>query len=209
MPVKGEVLMNDFAKQSKAKKKGRPLSRLLAAAFGVLWGLTFVGRAAAAEEEVFVPSDITAPEFSAGGGFYEEGFELTITAPEGLTVYYTLDGSEPRVGSAGTNAYTEPIRILSYDEQRKTRLLTATVVRAVSVTADGEYGDVQTHTYFVAEAMKTRYAVPVVSIVTDPDSLYDEETGIFVNPTESGREWERPAHFEYFLPDGTRELSMN
>lgn len=197
-------------KESRRKKR-RAVWRIVP---GVLFGgvclFLAYGRgraAAAAEKEVFVPGSVAAPAFSAQGGFYEEDFELRITVPEGTEVYYTLDGSEPRKGSTGTSLYTAPLRIAKQGKGQP--LLKATVVRAVSVTAAGEYSDVQTHTYFVAEGMKERYAVPVVSIVAAPDALYDNETGIFVNPAESGREWERPAHFEYFLPDGQRELSMN
>ncbi|MCH5273566.1 MAG: CotH kinase family protein [Lachnospiraceae bacterium] len=198
--------MEDCSKQKKMKENARRLSRTVFGVFCLLCALTGVRRAAAAEEEAFVPSSVTPPGFSAEGGFYEKSFELVLTVPDGMEVCYTLDGSEPRKGSRKTALYTGPIRIPSSEGGA---LLHATVVRAVSVTADGEYSDVQTHTYFVASGMKERYAVPVISIVTDPDSLYDEETGIFVNPTQSGREWERPAHFEYFLPDGQRELSLN
>ncbi|MBQ9766852.1 MAG: CotH kinase family protein [Lachnospiraceae bacterium] len=166
--------------------------------------------ALAAEEEVFVPSTIPAPEFSAEGGFYEESFELTLTVPEGTTVYYTLDGSDPVAGAEDTYVYTEPIAVQAREaDVKEGKLLRATVVRAVSVDTNGEYGDVQTHTYFVTKGMKSRYNVPVVSIVTDPENLYDRENGIFSNPTESGREWERPAYFEYFTPEGTRALALN
>lgn len=34
--------------------------------------------------------------FSAPGGVYEQGFDLTMTAPEGYTVYYSVNGDDPR-----------------------------------------------------------------------------------------------------------------
>lgn len=201
--------MNNQIRQEKRERSLRALSRLLfctVCLFCVLGG----GRQAVAvteEDDVFVPSSVPAPEFSVQGGFYEESFELSLTVPDGTEVYYTLDGSEPRKSETGTSLYTAPLRI---EKQKKGQaLLKASVVRAVSVTADGEYSDIQTHTYFVADGMKERYAVPVLSIVASPEALYDNETGIFANPSESGKEWERPAHFEYFLPDGQQELSMN
>lgn len=199
--------MNNQVRQEKRKKSLHVLAQVLFGALCLFCVLYGARQAAAAEDDVFVPSSVAAPGFSAQGGFYEESFDLEITVPAGTEVYYTLDGSEPHKGSKGTSLYTAPLRIAKQGKGQS--LLKATVVRAVSVTAAGEYSDVQTHTYFVADGMKTRYAVPVVSIVTAPESLYDNETGIFVNPTESGSEWERPAHFEYFLPDGQRELSMN
>ncbi len=163
----------------------------------------------AAEEAVFVPSEIPAPVFSVEAGFYEEAFELVLTAPEGTEVYYTLDGSEPVTDGAQTMQYVEPISVALCDGIKGSGLPAATVVRAVAVTSDGACSDVQTNTYFVARKMKEWYEVPVISLVADPEALYDEETGIIANPKEKGREWERPAHFEYFLPEGTREISMN
>ncbi len=164
---------------------------------------------AAEENEAFVPSEVPAPEFSVEAGFYEEAFELVLTAPEGTEIYYTLDGSAPAPESANTLVYMDPIAVELCDSIKGRELLTATVVRAVAVTEDGVCSDVQTHTYFVANRMLKRYDVPVVSLVADPEDLYGKETGIIANPEERGREWERPAHFEYFLPEGTREISMN
>lgn len=39
--------------------------------------------------------EIPAPEFSQASGFYDDPFELTILSEEGLSVYYTRDGSIP------------------------------------------------------------------------------------------------------------------
>ena len=163
----------------------------------------------AADEPAFVPSEIPAPVFSVEAGFYEEAFVLELTVPEGTEVYYTLDGSVPVKDGTQTMQYVEPISIELCDGKKGSGLPTATVVRAVSVTPDGVYGDVQTNTYFVARKMTEWYEVPVISLVADPEALYGEETGIIANPEEKGREWERPAHFEYFLPEGAREISMN
>ncbi len=46
--------------------------------------------------------DVAAPVLSRHGGRIEPGFTLTITAPAG-TVYYTLDGSDPRLASGGVS----------------------------------------------------------------------------------------------------------
>lgn len=182
--------------------------------FGVVLGCCMIGgrmpsTGFAAEEEVFVPSDVPAPVFSVPAGFYNEAFLLELTAEEGLEIYYTLDGSEPVAGGADTMLYQEPISVELCESVKGQELLSATVVRAVSVTGDGEYSDVQTHTYFVAKKMSEWYQVAVVSLVADPAAFYDEDTGIIANPEERGREWERPAHLEYFTPAGEREVSMN
>ncbi|MBD2701776.1 CotH kinase family protein [Spirosoma sp. BT702] len=42
------------------------------------------------------PVVLNAPTFSQNGGFYADSFNLTITSNDpGVTIYYTLDGSEP------------------------------------------------------------------------------------------------------------------
>lgn len=167
------------------------------------------------ENAVFVPSDVPGPVFSSPAGFYEEAFSLSLTAESGSTIYYTLDGSVPKAGKEGTKRYTEPISVRSNEEiaplKDKTPELsmTATVVRAIAVDSRGKASDPVTATYFVSKDMKSRYGISVISLTADPDSFYGEENGIFNFSKEHGREWEREAGFEFFLPDGTREICMN
>lgn len=167
------------------------------------------------EEAVFVPSEVPGPEFSFPAGFYEEAFSLSLSAESGSKIYYTLDGSVPKVGKDGTKRYSEPIPVRSNEEiaplkEKAPELsMTATVVRAIAVDSDGKASDPVTATYFVSKDMKSRYDISVISLTADPDSFYGEENGIFTFSQEHGREWEREAGFEFFLPDGTRELCMN
>ncbi|REL38132.1 T9SS C-terminal target domain-containing protein [Rhodohalobacter sp. SW132] len=51
--------------------------------------------------------DILDPvEFSQTGGFYNSSFELTLTHPDpDVTIYYTLDGSEPEPDNVGGQTY--------------------------------------------------------------------------------------------------------
>ncbi|MBR6537030.1 MAG: CotH kinase family protein [Lachnospiraceae bacterium] len=172
-------------------------------------GMSATEVAYGAEEAVFVPSEVPAPEFSVDAGFYEKAFDLALTAPEGTEVYYTLDGSVPTPGGQTTIFYSEPISVELCDGSKGSGLPSATVVRAVAVTEDGACSDIVTNSYFAARKMTEWYEVPVISLVSDPENLYSEETGIVTNYEERGREWERPAHFEYFLPEGVREISMN
>lgn len=82
----------------------------------------------------------------------------------------------------------------------------ATVIRAIAVDAAGNRSDVVTKTYFVGNDLKNTYKnASVMSIVTDPDNLLSVDKGIYrkENYENSGREWERPAHVEYFDEDGS------
>ena len=51
---------------------------------------------------------ILQPQFSVSSGFYEDPFYLTISAEDGMKIYYTLDGNEPNENSF---LYTEKIKI--------------------------------------------------------------------------------------------------
>ncbi len=46
------------------------------------------------------------PTFSDTGGFYTVPFDLSLSAPEGVTILYTLDGSEPAAENIGGTTYT-------------------------------------------------------------------------------------------------------
>lgn len=48
--------------------------------------------------------------FSKASGFYDEGFELELTAGEGEQIFYTTDGSDPRYSETRIE-YTAPIKI--------------------------------------------------------------------------------------------------
>lgn len=85
-----------------------------------------------------------------------------------------------------------------------------TVVKAAVFSKDGEMlSEVQTESYFVSEDIFTRYGdLPIVSIATDADNFFDDETGIYVNYNESGSDWEREVYFEMFEADGTSAISQ-
>lgn len=170
--------------------------------------------------------------FSKPSGFYSEDFLLTITAPDYVTVYYTLDGSEPDNKSM---IYTEPLMITESSWQGSSYsskygiLVTdgpvpdendnkACILRAVGIDEKGVSTEIETATYFVGyDAGHEDYST--LSIVTDPDNLFDSSIGIYVrgdgydayvanggDPTNElfsnfyrkGPAWERPAHIDFF-----------
>lgn len=61
-----------------------------------------------------------------------------------------------------------------------------------------------------AQAVKdSLLSLPSISITTDLANLFNTSTGIFVNATFDGRDWERPASVELINPDGTEGFSVN
>lgn len=177
---------------------------------------------------------VRTPLFSDDSGFYDSSFSLTITAEEGCTVYYTTDGSEP---TADSQKYESPITIedmtaapnrlskrtdITPDraEEPKENVDKAAVIRAVAIDKEGRISDIITKTYFIGKTNSGYYPeMKVVSLVTDPDNLFDYEKGIYclgkvfeqenknhsvpvwellANYSMRGREWERPASFTLF-----------
>jgi hypothetical protein len=181
--------------------------------------------------------DLSVPLFSHEGGFYEKAFELELSSLlPGTEIYYTLDGSVP---SRNATRYTGPIRIANRENEpnRIANILTVaedwhkpgkvfkgTVVRAIAYDANGNASDVVTKSYFVHPLGNKRYSLPIVSLSTDNENLFDHEKGIYVagalyenispnhwenpaNYSQRGMEWERPAHIEFYETDGTLGFS--
>ena len=131
------------------------------------------------------------PTFSHLGGFYDEPFDLTISCPEGCTVFYTTDGSLPTLSST---CYTGPIHIedISSQPNRYAQIPASaypwfvekygvepvtkgTVIRA-RICRDGILSEyTEDATYFVGVKPNTT----TVSLITDPDNLFGYENGIY------------------------------
>ena len=134
------------------------------------------------------------PVFSKDSGFYDNSFSLTLTADDGCTIYYTTDGSDPTTES---EVYSGPITIsdMTNTENRlsartdivpgkaeapRNNVDKAALIRAVSVDKEGRVSEPVTKTYFIGTTNSGYYTkMKVVSLVTDPDNLFDYESGIY------------------------------
>ena len=195
-----------------------------------------------------IPEPVQAPSFSQKSGFYGDSFNLEINVPEGCKVYYTLDGNTPDStsteytsaividdASSNRNVYSAISGISPYVYVPTYRVDKGTVVRAVAVSDDGRYSKTVTATYFVGFEDKNGYKdIPVISLTTDSDNLFDHEKGIYVqgqvyeewkssvgpngvasipgwqqpgNYSKRGEEWEREANIEYFDSEQNLVLS--
>ncbi|NLM58904.1 MAG: dockerin [Clostridium sp.] len=175
---------------------------------------------------------VSEPVFSHAGGFYTNEFDLQISAQESnVKIYYTTDCSDPVPGEAGTYEYNRNIRIksrkgdpnvlsmiqdISNDiwnrwKAPKGEVFKCTTIKAVAVREDGAQSKVVTHSYFVDPDIYNRYTLPVVSLVTEYENLFDKTTGLYVNQNyeNSGAEWERPVHVEVFDTDGSTWFSQS
>lgn len=137
---------------------------------------------------------------SAESGFYDDEFDLKLVSSNpGRSVYYTTDGTDPRING---KLYEGPIRI--YDRSGEDNIYSAigevseaymdkstalpsypvdkcTVVNAVSCDLLGRYTDVCTFSYFVGYGAKDAYKdMTVVSVAGTPEDLFSHEKGIMV-----------------------------
>lgn len=150
--------------------------------------------------------------FSRESGFYDEPFELKLSAPFGEKIYYTLDGSEPDENAL---LYTAPIWIedasqnpnvyaMRTDLAHETTMFgipyqvpdylidKCTIIRAACQDADGNFGEVKTESYFVGYDNKSGYrGMNVISVVTDPANLFDYDNGIYVFGHRSDMEFDQ------------------
>ncbi len=104
----------------------------------------------------------------------------------------------------------------------------ATVIKVIAYDNELNTSQILTNSYFVDENMKERYTFPVMSLSTDIEHLFDYETGINVpgvfydpdlgedgssnrtgNYYQTGDEWEKPVHVEYFTSDGDLEFQQS
>jgi hypothetical protein len=135
------------------------------------------------------------PVFSEPAGFYSGPLELKIaSATPGSEIRYTSDGSEPDRTS------------LRYDG--KIRIESTCMIRAVAFASGMNPSPISTHSFFVAIQAGLN-DLPVLSLITDPENLWDPETGIYVNPLETGDEWERPVSAEFFERDKSLGFSRD
>jgi hypothetical protein len=145
----------------------------------------------------------SAPEpiLSLPGGYYDRDIQLEISAPTPEAhVIFTLDGRVP-THDAGT-VYTRPILMSATTPA-------VTVVRARAVLPGGALGPVVSASYFVGLPA----TLPLLSLIVEPGDLWDAERGIYANPLEKGRAWERPVdvtfvdqdrHAGFHVPAGIR-----
>lgn len=144
------------------------------------------------------------PAMDKAGGTYAQQVTVTLSAPEGTTIRYTTDGSEP----TETNGfdYAGPI----------------TLTENVSLRARGFQDGLRPSNITTATFLLNVYhSLPIICLTCDPDDLYNDEDGILALGTEETFDhnppfddatyWKKVPHagnFEYFTSEGVSELNQ-
>lgn len=148
---------------------------------------------------------LPAPTFSKQSGFYEDQVEVEINTyeiGENEEIHYTLDGSEPTMEdpvyreplvftdpSDSPNRYSNRTDIsagLLYTKDRfsvpSEPVDKAVILRAAAFSQDGKSKSrTATASYFIDFDREKYQGFPIVSLVMDPQDLFDYDTGIYVN----------------------------
>ncbi|MGC6427927.1 MAG: lamin tail domain-containing protein [Akkermansiaceae bacterium] len=139
-------------------------------------------------------------EISPSGGVFSEPQTISLSAKAGQ-IHYTLDGREP---SEDDPVFTESFTITS-----------STVVRARTIEAGKVPGPISTKSYLIGEIFSKD--IPILSIVTDPATLFDDRIGIYLNQHEPNvgvgpavyKGKDAPGHLELFNADGSEGFVVN
>lgn len=146
---------------------------------------------------------------SKESGIYKVPFTLKLNITEtnhNQSIVYTKDGSEP---TPEAEVYTsEGIEI---DTSKVIK------VRTIPLGKNLSHGKTKSYSYIIGD-----HKFPIVSLITEPDNLWNKETGIYVSGSSSilnksathnfnkkGEEWRRPAEFIYFNEMGEKDIEMH
>ncbi len=172
---------------------------------GSTWGHLLKPTPLAANFSATGTTLLAKPTFSLKAGRYNGFQQVTLSHTNAaVQIRYTTDGSEPHDQS---NIYTGAIP-----------LATTTIVKAKAYLAENIPSETEGKTYFINEHAGT---LPIVSISTKPDYLWNDTYGIYTDGTNGAwgncsdrprnwnQDWSRHAVFEYFDATGNRKFDQH
>lgn len=168
---------------------------------GEQWGLTSTPTPEESNANAtFAMEQLPDPVVDVDSKLFTGTLNINVTIPEGASLYYTKDGTLPTKENGKLNT-TGKFSITSTRCYRfrffKDGMLPSNPVSRSYIYKDRDY------------------SLPIVSVISDPDFLYDDSIGVYVRGV-NGRpgngqsdkcnwnmDWERPVNFSYILEDGT------
>ena len=181
--------------------------------------------------------------FSNQEGFYTTPFSLTINTLLSDTIYYTLNGDIPTENSIIfhdslfiNNKNSQPNIISEIPTTPEQNLISykaweapseiidkATILRCASYSNGLRTSKIYTKTFFVDSEIIDKYTIPIISLITEEENLFNSDSGLFIpgvhfdsnNPEWTGNyfmkgdNWERNIHIEYFENNGNFGFSQD
>ena len=177
-------------------------------------------------------------KFSHDRGFYDTPFTLSITTETThAVVRYTTNGVPP--SATNGLIYTGPILISGTTTLRAAAFLNGYLPSNVDTQSylflddvlqqsptgqpppgwpsswganSRDYGmdpDVVNNPLYKGTIKNDLKSIPSFSVVMDLNDLFNSTRGIYANPGQDGRDWERPTSLELIHPDGQRGFQIN
>lgn len=132
---------------------------------------------------------------SLDSGFHPAGQSVTMASSDpNAIIHYTLDGSVP---TSASPVYSNALTITQ-----------TTILRARGFVPGLIPGPILTRSFLVDEFSER--TLPVISLVADPATLFDDQIGIYENDSAypyKGREV--PARIEFFEPDEAQAVAFS
>ena len=173
---------------------------------GETWGMTDEPTPGASNAtSKFARNQLGAPVVDVPSQIFMGQLTVNVTIPAGTTLRYTTDGTLP---TADSNISTTGQFIVTETSNYRFRLFSENLLAS----------PVTSRSYIFRNY---DYSLPSVAVVTDPDFLYDNMIGIYVDGT-NGRpgngqssaknynmDWDRPVNFSYLNADGQMEFNQD
>jgi hypothetical protein len=181
---------------------------------------------------------VSDTKFSQDRGFYDTPFDLTIsTATTNAIIRCSTNGIPP--SATNGFVYAGPIRIsgtttvrasasrsgyLPSNVDTHTYIFLEDVIRQAPTgqpppgwpsswgSNTRDYGmdpDVVNNPLYSGTIKSDLKTLPSFSIVMNLNDLFNATTGIYANPGQDGRDWERPASIELINPDGSKGFQID
>ncbi len=143
------------------------------------------------------------PEANIAPGIYSGNLIIKLEGDKG-SIRYTTDGSEPTLRSKLWN--------------KDMIINTTTVIRARAFKQGQIPSEILTCTYIIDDTRT--FDIPVISIVTDPDNLWNDTIGIYCDgtngltgngvshPVNYNRDWRRPCNVEIFNNPHDKDINQ-
>lgn len=110
-----------------------------------------------------IASSVPAPTFSLAAGTYDEAqtVSMAVSGVDAYTIYYTTDGSNPKLADGTRKVYSAPIAISE-----------TTTLKAVTLSGE-EYSDITEGKYIIRKDPQISFNQSTLSLITGEDGYAD------------------------------------
>lgn len=154
----------------------------------------------------FASSQLDAPVVDTPSKLFTGSMSVNVSIPDGATLRYTTDGSLPTMTNGETSTTGQ------FD-------VTSTTVYRFRLFKEGSLASPVTSRSYIMNDRE--YYLPIVSVISDNDFLYDDSIGVMVRGVNGvagngqsslcnwNMPWQRAVNFSYITADGDMALNQD